>query len=350
MPSLDQRPHRLRLRRPTIGAVAVVGLLLSVGPIVSGQTRLRLVSTPWSPFTNAAGQPRFASDLVDEALRRIDVTAETTIVSPGQLTPVLLEGRFDGSAALWRDAERERVLLYSKPYLENRLVLVGRRGSDVSATAFAQLSGRTVALIEGYSYGDAVERGGGPAFVRSRSEEQSLQMLLAGDVDYMLIDELVIQYILDNYPDEAQARLQIGSSPLITRQLHFAVRRDLPNADAIVSGFNDQLTAMIADRSYHRLLHVEWINVDVDGDGIPELVPQSDQAGPAPPERSYDLFQMPGQPRDQRFFIGGNIYLEWAAVPDHYKLTGDSRPDPRASTVPIFRFQWGSRRLTPGRF
>jgi len=328
----------------------VIGLLLAAGPVASGQTRLRLVSTPWSPFTNAPGQPRFASDLVEEALRRIGVSAETTIVSPGQLTPLLLEGRFDGSAALWKDAERERVLLYSRPYLENRLVLVGRRGSDVAATALAELSGRTVALIEGYSYGESVERRDGPAFVRSQSEEQSLRMLLAGDVDYMLIDELVIQYILDNYPDEAQARLQIGSSSLITRQLYFAVRRDLPSADAIVSGFNDQLTTMIADRSYHRLLHVEWINVDVDGDGIPELVPQSDQAGPTPPERSYDLFQTPGQPRDQHFFIGGNIYLEWAAVPDHYKLTGDSRPDPRASTIPIFRFQWGGERRAPGWF
>ena len=40
---------------------------------------------------------------------------------------------------------------------------------------------------------------------------------------------------------------------------------------------------MIADRTYHRLLHVDWIVADVDGDGIPEYVPASDQArrGPA---------------------------------------------------------------------
>ncbi len=326
--------------------VACVLVALPLAMAAQPQT-LRLVSTPWSPFTNDAGRPRFANDLVDEALRRVGTTARTTIVPPNALTPALLDGDFDGSAALWKDEARERVLLYSEPYLENRLILVGRRGSDVSASTFADLAGRRVALIEGYSYGAAVEDSAGPTFIRSRNEEQSLGMLLDGTVDYMLIDQLVIEYIVRDYPEQAQARLAIGSSVLVTRPLYFAVRRSLPNAEAIVAGFNDQLAAMITDRSYHRLLHLEWIQVDVDGDGIPELVPQSDQAGPTPPERSYELFSKPGRQADQHFYLGGNIYLDWASVPDHYKLTGDSRPDPRSATVPLFRLEWGGGRLPP---
>ena len=37
---------------------------------------------------------------------------------------------------------------------------------------------------------------------------------------------------------------------------------------------------MIADRSYHRLLHLDWIRADVDGDGLREYVPHVDQTGP----------------------------------------------------------------------
>ena len=72
--------------------------------------QLQLVSTAWSPFTNVPGQARFALYLVDEALARVGITAETVIVDEARLTPSLLIGEFDGSAALWRDAERERVL------------------------------------------------------------------------------------------------------------------------------------------------------------------------------------------------------------------------------------------------
>src|SRR3954468_2290703 len=145
-------------------------LFATLSLVVSAQTfgPLTLVSTEWPPFTNGTGEPRFALDLVEAALGRIGVTAKTTLVSAAQFTPSLLTGAFDGSAAVWKDAERERVLLFSRPYLENRLVLVGRSGSDVSATKLADLEGKRIAIVEGYSYGDAIENAG-PTFVRSRS-------------------------------------------------------------------------------------------------------------------------------------------------------------------------------------
>src|SRR5262245_45429429 len=107
-----------RDRRPLFSgstgrAIASVLLLCaSVSAIVlAQQPPLTLVSTAWTPFTNDAGQPRFALDLVEAALGRIKRTANTTIVPPAQFTTALLSGKFDGSAAAWKDAERERVLL-----------------------------------------------------------------------------------------------------------------------------------------------------------------------------------------------------------------------------------------------
>ena len=257
----------------------LAAVVLAVVASAQQTAALRLVSTVWPPFTNAPGQPRFALDLVEAGLGRIGVKAETTIVDAAQFTPALLSGPFDGSAAAWRDPERERALLFSRPYLENRLILVGRRGSDVSAASLGALKGKRIAVVEGYSYGDAIENAG-PAFVRSRSEEDSLKLLLASGVDYVLMDELVVQYIVYNYADEARTRLQIGATPLISRPLYFSVRRALPNAQSIVDRFNAQLREMITDRTYHRLLHVDWIQADIDGDGLPEYVGQSDRSGP----------------------------------------------------------------------
>ena len=196
----------------------------------SAQTnQLRLVSTAWPPFTNQAGQPRFALDLVEAAFGRIGLSANTTIVDAAQFTSSLLDGPFDGSAAAWKDPDRERVLLFSQPYLENRLILVARRGGDVSATSLAALKGKRIAIVEGYSYGEAVDNAG-PTFVRSRSEEDSLKRLLASEVDYSLMDDLVVQYIVSNYATEARTRLQVGTTPLVTRALYLAVRRTRPRS------------------------------------------------------------------------------------------------------------------------
>jgi len=316
----------------------------AVAVAVSAQAPLTLVSTAWPPFTNAPGHPRFALDLVEAAFGRLGIAAKTTIVDAAQFTPSLLNPSFDGSGAVWKDPDRERLLLFSQPYLENRLVLVGRRGADVSAGSLAALEGKRIALVAGYSYGEAIE-GAGPVLVRSTSEEDSLGQLLKGSVDYTLMDDLVVQYIVENYPKEAGTRLQIGSIPLVTRELYLAIRRSHPEASRIIDRFNAQLRGMIADGTYHRLLHVDWIRADIDGDGVAEYVPANNRPGRAEPQHAYTLFSAsaaePAPQTKPGFYVGGNIYRDWASVPDSYKNSSTSqRPDARRSTATIFKFTW----------
>ena len=306
--------------------------------------QLRLVSTTWPPFTNAPGKPRFALDLVDVALERMGITAQTVIMDETRLTSVLLSGTFDGSAAVWKNEERERTMIYSQPYLENRLILVGRQGSDMSAISLADLAGTRVALVAGHAYIDVVETTDGPIFVRSNSEEDSVTRLLSGEVDYTLMDDLVIQYLISNHGEETRTRLAFGSTPLLTRSLHLAVRRSLPDADSLVSRFNAELHSMISDRTYHRLLFLDWIRADVDSDGLGEYVPFVDQTGPVPPAHFYELFasgRPSGEPgTTQRYYLGGNIYEGWSAVPEQYKDREFSRPETRLHPFQTFTFAW----------
>jgi ABC-type amino acid transport substrate-binding protein len=332
-----------------VAAVVAVGSTATLARAQTAQAApkpaaLHLGSTPWSPFTDVEGKPRFAIDLVQAALKRLAISAETTIVPEGTLTGALLEGRFDGSPALWREKAREEKLIYSKPYLENRLVLVARKGVDVSAPALPALSGKRIALVNGYAYGDTLDSARGPDYVAANTVEESLEKVLAGQADYVLMDELVVQYLLTNYPQEVKTRLAIGTDPLVVRTLHFAVRRNLAGAQSIVDGFNAELNRMIADRSYHRLLQVGWIQADVDGDGRVELVPASDQAGQDAPVRGYELITVTAaaaKPEGQkRFYIGGKVYEDWANIPDRYKVVDQNRTAWGTQVVPMFTFKW----------
>ncbi len=287
-----------------------------------------------------------ALDLVEAALGRIGVVSTTTIVDAAQFTSSLLTGEFDGSAAAWKDADRERVLLFSQPYLENRLILVGRKGADVSAATMAALKGKRVALVEGYSYGEAAD-GAGPTFVRATSEEDCLSRLLAGAADYILMDDLVVQYIVDHHTNEARSKLQFGSTPLVTRPLYFAVRRSRPDAQSIVDGFNTQIRGMISDTRTTDCCTSTGSRRTSTATASSRYVPKSDDAATAP-ERAYSLFTVPtpapsspSSTSQPRFYIGGNIYRDWATVPDHDKLTGvNSMPNPARSTGTVFRFAW----------
>jgi len=334
--------------RLPLGAV-VLSIVLAAAAAVTPSAQvapLKLVSTAWPPFTNPAGQPRYALDLVEAGLSRSGVTAVTTIVDAARFTPALLSNEFDGSAAAWKDAEREQALIFSRAYLENRLVLVARRGDDVSASSLATLRGKRLAIVEGYSYGEAIDTAA-VNFVRSKSEEDSISLLLGSKVDYALMDDLVIQQIVASYPTEARAKLNFGTTPILTRPLYLALRRSRPDAQSIVDRFNAQLRGMVADRTYHRLLHVPWIRADIDGDGLLEFIPETDAAGGTEPTRAYSIStadavkaRLAEPQTGARFYVGGNIYEQWAAVPNRYKVDDPQAPDSRRNTASIFHINW----------
>jgi polar amino acid transport system substrate-binding protein len=295
---------------------------------------LRLGSTPWVPFTAEQGQPRVAAYLVERALERAGYEAHTTIVPDGTLTQALMDGRFDGSAALWPSPDREAFLLYSQPYMENRLVLVGRKGSDVSAQSFADLKGKRIALVEGYAYGPELDNAKDPIFVQAPSSQESIRAVLAGSADYCLLDALLVEFLFEEHAREAPQKLEVGGAPLIRRNLHFAVRKALPNAQKIIDGFNDVLGSMVRDGTYNLALQVSWISVDVDGDGKLDMVRQGNEVGAAPPTHSYRLYQgstegspnttvapaVMTQQEQTRYYVNGRAYNSWEEIPESLKL------------------------------
>ena len=239
-------------------------------------------------------------------------------------------GELDGSAAIWRSERRERELVFSAPYLENRLVLIGRKGSDVSAARMKDLAGKRVAAVGQYAYGDEVDAAVGVLFVGTRNDQDSLNRLLAGEVDYMLVDELVAHHLLTYQPEEAAAKLEMGVAPLARRTLHFAIRKDVPNASRIVSAFDTEIRQMQGDGTYSQILQVGWIRVDVDGDGLYELVALGEHVGEAPPGSVYDVFgEAPDDvpPEKQRVVIQGSIYEGWDAIPAQYKMNPSNLDD-----------------------
>jgi polar amino acid transport system substrate-binding protein len=314
-------------------AVALWIALLPGLAVAGNPDELHLASDTWPPFTDSAEGRRVAIDLVLTALDRAGISATTTIVHWKDVEAGIRDAKFDGSVAMWRTDKREEYLIFSDPYLENRLVLVGRKGSDVAAVRMSDLSGKRVAAVGRYAYGDAMTGAVGVYFVNGQNDQEDLDKLLAGDVDYMLVDELVARYLMTYQTEEAAAKLEIGTTPLARRTLHLAIRRDVPGADKIIAAFNQEIRGMFTDGTYGMILHVGSILVDIDGDGLDELVTLGDVVGQTPPGTVYDVFGKEPEtpPEKQRVFIQGNIFEGWAAIPDRYK-------GPAGSTEPTFKY------------
>ncbi len=333
------------LRRWTalLATLLLIAFPLSLPSAETASPLLRLVSDHWPPFTAEEGSARVAIVLVQGALTRAEYPSSITILSSdfAKVIERIRSGEFDGSAALWKTPEREEYLRFSVPYLENRLVLVGREGSPVEVRSVFELAGKRVATVSAYAYGEVLATTAGPEFILGKSDEANLRKLLDGEVDYVLADELLIHHVFERQKEEAERALEVGRLPLVSRKLHFALRKDLPGSEEIMQRFDEEIRAMMVDGSFHRALDVDWIWADIDGDGASELVLRGTQAGVTAPVRSYDLMsEDPYSPekKPSGYVIEGAVYKDWEGVPEQYKVEVDRTRAPVEPIIPVFRF------------
>ena len=84
---------------------------------------------------------------------------------------------------------------------------------------------------------------------------------------------------------------------------------------------------MLRDGSYNRILGIEWLEADVDGDGLSELIFQGTHAGVEPPDADYRVLTSKQQPKPEvefqpDYIINGQRYDAWEFVPESFKVTG----------------------------
>ena len=173
---------------------------------------LKLAADIWPPFTNVKAEKSILSDLVQEALERMEVKSTMDILELTEVIDRVNSGIYDGSPGLWISPEREEIFFFSKPYLYNQLVLVGRKGADVSAVSFNDLGRKKIGVVDHYAYGD-FENNEELIIVPGASDQKNLENLLSDKIDYMIVDALLIQYMLKYQLNDVTKHLAIGQQP-----------------------------------------------------------------------------------------------------------------------------------------
>lgn len=288
----------------------------------SQERELKLSADVWPLFTNVEGEKSILTDLVQEALSRMEVKSTIEITKFTDVVKGINSGKFDGSPAFWISDERQEKYLFSKPYLYNQLVLVGRKGSDVTATSFNDLNGKKIGVVDNYDYGD-FDKNQDLIIVSDVSNQKNLENLLSDKIDYMLVDALLIQYMLKYQLNDVTQHLAIGQKPLLVKSLHVALHKNVENAEEILNQFDEKIDEMIVDESFNRILELNWVKADVDGDGNMEMVLGSNMAGSSAPQNIYGLMMNNSYKEKngpQRYYVDGKLYEDWDNIPKSYKL------------------------------
>ncbi|MDF3129576.1 transporter substrate-binding domain-containing protein [Kiritimatiellaeota bacterium B1221] len=285
---------------------------------VSAEEWLVMGFDDWPPFTGKGGSPRVAVEMLTMALERLDYHVDRIPLPHGEFSRVFTDDQIQLSPALWHDPSREEVMIFTNPIFENRLILVGRPGSDAASMGLSTLDGKKLAVVEGYAYGEKLATC--PAeVVLGKSDAANIRSLMNGDVDYVLISELLMIYAKRAQKHGFTDMMEVGTIPQITRDIHFAVKRSTPNAKKIVAELNSEIEKMMVDGSYYEILGINRIIKDIDGDGKPEVLLLGDPAQTLNPEEVYYTggnMDIPEAEMDHWFMVDGKFYKTIEEVPE----------------------------------
>lgn len=248
-------------------------ITLALASTALAREPLRLANDAWPPFIITGKQQGTAEQLVCEALRRsgwscsVDVKEWETVLNEVRV------GVIDGVAAAWRTPERETYMLFSEPYLSNRIVPVIAAENPVSIESLADLSGLRVAMVKDYAYGDELEAAA-PGFevVSEKNSQRAMKAVLQGKADVALVDELVAR---DELYKSEMSRLTALDTVLAIRNLHLAVSRRHPLAQGIVDDFQRAYKIMLQDGTVNEILNVDWLATDFGQSGTMDVVLRS---------------------------------------------------------------------------
>lgn len=292
---------------------------------------ITLVSNIWPPFTDLEGKQSISNKVVQTALERIGVNSTVHFESFNKVVADVKNNTYNGSAALWFKRERQEYMLFSDAYLQNQLMLVSLKGNKVDEVSLADLENKKVGLAKDFAYSDSIINHPNIHFQYSQTDQRNVEKLFMGEIDYLLVDNLVLNHMLTYDLANVKDTIAISEHPYSTKSMHFALNKNVPNASQIIEQFNAELDKMILDGTLHTILGMQWIQADINNDGVPELILNGNQAGTDAPASAYQLFHDSNATAQQKgYYINGQYYLTWSDVPKDYKTTPKNQPAPES--------------------
>jgi len=201
----------------------------------------------------------FDIDLAKEAGKRLGMEVTFKPIDWNAKEAELNGKRID---VLWNGLtiteERKANILFTKPYLENRQIIIVTEKSPI--TAKAQLAGKVVGVQDGSSAVDAVQKDAATAksikeLKKFGDNVAALMDLSAGRLDALVVDEIVGRYYTAKKPGE----YRVLEDNLGTEDYGVGTRKD----DTELAAKLDQaLDAMKADGAAAKI-STDWFGKDI---------------------------------------------------------------------------------------
>jgi polar amino acid transport system substrate-binding protein len=217
---------------------------------------VQVAQVPWG-FTDASGKlTGYDVEFIEMLAKDLGVKPEFIPVTPANRTAALLTGQVDVLAAVMGIfPDRQKVVLFSRPYAPNENVIIAKAGPPMKG--WDDLKGMRIGVPRGTPMDSAITKGNPPGATIQRFDDDSttVQALISGQVD--AIGAAVTQV---NNIAKVAGRGKYESRLVLQRAFNGAAIR--PDQREWVIYLNDFIGRKIASGELPAL-YKKWIGLDM---------------------------------------------------------------------------------------
>ncbi|MGN0953611.1 basic amino acid ABC transporter substrate-binding protein [Dialister sp.] len=216
----------------------------------------------WNPFEYLKdGQiTGFDIDLIQEASKRAGLTPDISDAGWEAIFEQIRTGQADAAiSGVTITDDRKATYLFSKPYFVSRQAILIREDETISS-ARDLMDGKTIAVQNGSTGQEALEKLMGKNNPAIRKTPMSVQMLIGGQVDALVGDETSVKAIQAQYPDQ---HLKIVYDDTAFTPEYFGILYPKDRGEELQKKLDKALSSMISDGTYAKL-YQKWFHTEVD--------------------------------------------------------------------------------------
>ena len=214
-------------------------------------------------FHNEQGElVGFDIDLAKETSRRMGVTFEFKPIDWDKKREELMSGKID---IIWNGLditdERREYMIFTKPYMDDRQILLVKKGNDQNIHGAGDLEGKIVGVqagssSENYFIQDTLLKDSLGDFKVYEDFNNLLDALQRNEIDVLICDELIARYELNTKPDKFDiVDIKIGT----TMETAIGFRKeDKELRDKVQAAFD----SMVEDGTAKKISE-QWFNADL---------------------------------------------------------------------------------------
>lgn len=214
--------------------------------------KLKIATAEYAPYTSTDMQhDGYINHIIADAFLETGVVVEFVSLPWDEALEATLRGDYDALSYGNFVRSREKEFHHSAPISAESLVFYTHTNSGLKTwQTLDDLASLKVGITEGYLYNDELS-----AFIKNnnnivkfKSDKESLEALIAGEIDVFPIDELTGWYLLEREFTSAERRQVSLVKPFIsTVTTHLLVPKGDTDSQLVLSLFNKGLEELTLD-------------------------------------------------------------------------------------------------------